>query len=109
MMIEPTHTRPPAMTWAAPLVLLIVAVGPWPYGFYTLLRLAVFCAAAFLAYSSLAKGSPRPRLGWVFVGLALLYNPVFRVHFDRETWSLINLVSAVPFGVLGWLNRKPST
>lgn len=89
-MIEPTLTRPPAMAWAAPLVLLVVAVGPWPYGFYMVLRLAVFCAAVFLAYTSLAKGSPRPTIGWVFIGLALLYNPFFRGCQISEIVETIN-------------------
>lgn len=94
----------PAPLWAVPLVLLVVAVGPWPYGFYMLLRLVVCGAAAYLAYSVL-QGRAARWLGWAFVALAILYNPVFKVHFERETWMLINLASAVPFGIAGWMVR----
>jgi uncharacterized membrane protein len=32
---------------------------------------------------------------WVLVITALLYNPVFRVHLNRELWSIINVVTIV--------------
>ncbi|MBR7619984.1 hypothetical protein JKL49_11350 [Phenylobacterium sp. 20VBR1] len=81
-----------------------MAAGPWPYGFYMLMRLVVCGAAAYLAYSILQRGAAR-WLGWAFVALAILYNPVFKVHFERETWVLINLASAFPFGIAGWMGR----
>lgn len=36
--------------WLAPAALLILALLPWPYGFYNLLRLAVCVVSAWLAY-----------------------------------------------------------
>ncbi|MBL8554031.1 MAG: hypothetical protein JNL41_07115 [Phenylobacterium sp.] len=102
------QARLPAPVWAVPLALLVVAVAPWwPYGFYTLLRLMVCGASVYTAYALLSAGQ-RSWLGWLFVGLAILYNPVFRVHFDRDTWSVLNLVSAFPFAVLGWTLRRPA-
>ncbi|HEX7887340.1 MAG TPA: DUF6804 family protein [Phenylobacterium sp.] len=95
----------PTALWAAPAVLLVVAIGPWPYGFYTLLRLAVCGAAGYLA-CALIRRSPGLWLGWAFVGLALLYNPVIRVHLDRYTWVFLNLASAVLFAATGWLSQR---
>lgn len=97
--------RLPAPVWIAPLVLLLLALGPWPYGYYTFLRLVV-CASALYAAFVLLSGGKSPWLGWIFVGLAILYNPIFRVHLDRETWSLINLASAAPYALLGWVSRR---
>ena len=100
----PPTLRLPVPVWAVPLVLLIVAVGPLPYGYYGLLRLVVCASAAYSAYA-LLSGAQRPWLAWTFVGLAILYNPIFRVHFERETWSIINVISAAPYGLLGWWTR----
>jgi hypothetical protein len=86
------------MLWAAPLVFLFAAVGPWPYGFYQFLRLVVCGTAAYLAYATLSRGS-RSSLGWAFLGLAILYNPAFKVHFERQTWAVLNVGSAVPFAL----------
>lgn len=95
----------PTPVWAVPLVLLVVALGPWPHGFYGLLRLVVCASAVYCAYTVLSRGR-QSWLGWTFVGLAFLYNPVFRIHFDREVWSAINIVSALPYGIAGWLSRR---
>lgn len=94
----------PAPVWAAPPVLLVVAIGPWPYGFYGLLRLVVCASAVYLAYR-LLTGGRAAWLGWVFVGLAILYNTVFRIYFERETWSAINLASTAPYSLAGWRSR----
>lgn len=98
----------PAPVWVAPLVLLVLALGPWPYGYYMFMRLVV-CAGAVYAAFVLLNAGQRRALAWTFIALALLYNPIFRVHFERETWSLINLASAAPFALLGWFARQGRT
>lgn len=81
--------------------MLVAAVGPWPYGYFMLLRLVVCGAAAWLACSLLQRETFRG-LGWAFAVLALLYNPLFRVHFEREIWVVLNILSAVLFAIFGW-------
>lgn len=97
----------PKPVWVAPLVFLILALGDWPYGYFMLLRLVVCSAATWLAYSLLHGPSFRG-LGWAFVGLALLYNPVFKVGFERDTWTVLNLFSAIPFALIGWKGTQRS-
>jgi hypothetical protein len=99
-------TKLPLVVWAAPAGLLVLALLEMPYGYYQFLRLVICLTAAFIAYSLW----PSSQL-WAaaFVGMALLYNPVFRVHLDRETWAPINTVSAALY-VLHWLRvrrKKP--
>ena len=81
---------PAAMLVAAPLHL--------PYGYYQLLRLVVCACAAYLAWAT-ARGRLNAA-ALLLGGSALLFNPVFRVHFDRSTWSVINVAAALVFGAL---------
>ena len=83
-------------------MLVYAAVGRHPYSFYTLLRW--ICCPVF-AYSAFAAHEEK-RLPWVWIFgvLALLYNPIFRVHLDRSTWVGVNwftlsaiIVAAVAF------------
>lgn len=109
-MTQPAAPERPVLTiptpvWLAPLVILVAALGPWPYGYYGFLRMVVCASAAYVAFA-LLSGEQRRGLGWAFVGLALLYNPIFRVHLDRETWAVINLFSAAPYAMLGWVSRR---
>ena len=95
----------PAPLWVGPLLILLLAATPLPYGFYTFIRLVVCLASIAWAFSRL-ENDQTDLLGWSFVALALLYNPIFRVHLGRETWVPINLISALAFGLAGWTQRS---
>lgn len=69
----PSHI--PTAVWICPAIALAVAIAPMPYGYYTGLRIVVCLASVFVAWSLLNRQSGRG-LGWAFVGLAILYNPV---------------------------------
>ena len=80
--------------WLTPVALLILALLPWPYGFYNLLRLVVCVVSAWLAYEQWRYDDAVS--GWV-VALsiaALLYNPLLPIHLTREIWMVLNLVTA---------------
>lgn len=73
-------------------VFLVLAVLPRPYGYYTLLRLIAFGVFAWAAYISFERHDKI--LPWIFVVLALVYNPIIKVYFPKEIWTVINLLSA---------------
>ena len=66
-----------------------------PYGYYTVLRVVVCAACVFLAVRTLAKG----KIPWVWVlGVAaVIYNPVFHIHFSRGVWSVVNVATIIMF------------
>jgi hypothetical protein len=72
--------------------MLLWALNPSnPYGYYILLRWVCCGIFAYLAIQALEH----KKKGWVWVlGItALFYNPIFRVHLNRELWSIINVVT----------------
>lgn len=82
---------PPVIYIAA--ALLALGAAPLPYGYYTFLRLVACGVFAFAAYVSFNR---RGRvLPFVFGGLALLFNPLVKVHLPKEVWAVVDLVSAV--------------
>ncbi len=73
-------------------LMLIWALNPDnSYGYYILLRWVCCGIFAYLAFQALEI----EKQGWVWVlGItALVYNPIFRVHLNRELWSIINVVT----------------
>jgi hypothetical protein len=80
--------------------LLLIAILPLPYGYYTLLRLAVFLSGLFLAYFLYEKKQPNWSI--VFVVIALLFNPIIPVYLSRELWLPIDLVSAGTYFYSGY-------
>lgn len=79
------------------IVLLLLAILPWPYGYYTLLRLVVCFTAAFLAWFSYKKQIIR--WAWIMGLLVLVFNPVIPLYFGREFWIFVDLIVAVIFGI----------
>jgi|GEM_PF-1730584 len=64
-------------------------------GYYDFLRLAVTGVAVYLALR--AYRLKQTAWLWVMAGVALLYNPVFRVHLDRDDWYPLNALCAGMF------------
>jgi hypothetical protein len=87
---------PPAsvMLWLAPAALLLVALLPLPYGFYTLLRLVVSGCAAALAVIAFRRVDSTALL---YGAIAILFNPIIPVHLDRSTWTVLDVMAAAWF------------
>lgn len=98
VMKEPIKTVAPIVGF-----LLLLAILPLPYSYYTFLRLTVFVSSLFLAYQLYEKKSHG--LSLVLVGLALLFNPLIPVYLSREAWLPIDLVSA---GLLFYVGHHAS-
>ena len=64
-----------------------------PYSYYIVLRFVCCPVFAYLAFElgRLEKIS----WAWILGSQAVLYNPLFRVHLNREIWSFLNLTSCV--------------
>lgn len=72
--------------------LLIIAVAPLPYGYYTFLRLVAcgtFGFAAAIAY--LKRYSVLP---WIYGSLAILFNPFAPIFLTRDIWFFIDIGAA---------------
>jgi hypothetical protein len=83
---------PRPLAWVA-LTAVLLALAPWPYAYYQLLRWFLCGLMAYGVYISIDK--PKPWVPWVLGGFAVLYNPVIPIHLGREIWSVVNLITAV--------------
>jgi hypothetical protein len=77
--------------------LLLACLLPMPYGYYQLVRVVATAAFAFLAYQE--RGN---NLLWVFIGLALLFQPFEKIALGRTLWNVVDVAVAV---FLGWYGR----
>lgn len=67
-----------------------------PYGFFTLLRFVVCVVGAYIAYKTYEKENDSLWV-WLFGGIAVLFNPIIPISFERETWWFIDLIVGVLF------------
>jgi uncharacterized membrane protein len=76
--------------------LLIVGLLPLPYGYYTILKLAV-CYILYLFYrdsASLRKSSEKWH--YTLIGGFVLYNPIIPIHLgSKPLWTVLNIVTVI--------------
>ena len=106
-MNNPT-TRPPLAIAIAPAAMMLIAIAPLPYGYYQLLRLVVAACGIWIAYFAWQDGKG----AWALVlGVTVLvFNPLVPIHFDRQTWAVLNVVGALVFAAAGraLIRRAPT-
>jgi len=75
--------------------MLILALGSWQYGFYQILRLVVTVCAIYMSWYMFDK----KQSGWgvVFIILAILFNPIYPIYLQKDTWQLIDIGAAIIF------------
>jgi hypothetical protein len=74
-------------------LILVIGVFPLPYGYYMLLRLVVTSVFIWAAMTTCRKG--KSDLMWVCIVVALLFNPIFKVHLINSIWVGIDIITAV--------------
>ena len=79
------------------LILLLIAVPDMPYGYYTLLRIAICLSALFNFVILLSKNNPV--FGIIFVLIAVLFNPIILIAFEKDTWVIIDIITAGIYAV----------
>ena len=84
-------------------VMLLFAIFPLPYGYYTLLRLVVSVSSGISAFHSLEN--KKTGLALAFGLILLLFNPIIPIYLDKGTWIIIDIMIGIFFGISGF-NEK---
>ena len=74
-------------------ILFILCLLKLPYGFYQFVRFLSFAGFCFLAYE--ANEQKNIMMTFVFVGLALLFQPFLKIALGRELWNLLDVILAI--------------
>jgi FtsH-binding integral membrane protein len=95
------------IAWLIAATLLAAAVTQrQPYNFYVFLRWV--CCAVFAISAFTANEQHRKIWFWIFVVLAVLFNPIVPVHLQRDTWQILDsgaVVVMVIAAIFFWYNH----
>jgi hypothetical protein len=78
-----------------PTGMLLLALFPLPYGYYTLLRIVIFGVAVWTAL--IAYDIKKMWAVWLFGFVAVLFNPFIPIRLDRNIWAVIDVATALLF------------
>ena len=89
-----SHTIPAVVS----ALMLLGALGQWPYGYYQLLRFVVCGVGGYIAFV-VFKWKELWAM-WLFGFIAVLFNPLIPIHLPREIWRLIDIACALLFATV---------
>ena len=78
-------------------ILLLICLLDMPYGYYQLVRFVAMAGFAYLAF--MAKESGRQNEMFIYIALAVLFQPIFKIALGREVWNVVDVVVAVGLGI----------
>ncbi len=84
-------------------ILLFICLADMPYGFYELVRFLALIGFGVLAYLSYEKKAETETV--IFIGLAILFQPLFKIALGKPLWNIIDIVVAVGL-VISLIKKK---
>lgn len=86
-------------------ILFFLCLLDMPYGFYQVVRFAGLIGFAILAYQANQQGRQTEMI--IYGGLALLFQPFFKIALGRQMWNIIDVV--VGLGLIISIFLKPKS
>ena len=84
-------------------ILFFLCLANMPYGYYQFVRFAGLIGFAILAYQANQQGRQTEMI--IYGGLALLFQPFFKIALGRQMWNIVDVV--VGIGLLISIFMKP--
>lgn len=74
-------------------VLFLLCLADMPYGFYQFVRFSGLIGFTVLAYQANQQGRQTEMI--IYGGLALLFQPFFKIALGREIWNIVDVIVGV--------------
>jgi hypothetical protein len=77
-----------------------------PYGFYQLIRIVALIGFGILAYKANEENKNTEMI--IYCGLALLFQPFFKIALGREIWNIVDVIVGIGLIASLFMNRTKS-
>ena len=74
-------------------ILLIACLADLPYGYYQFVRFSALVGFGYLAYNANEQGAKNE--AFVYLALAILFQPFFKIALGRVLWNVIDVVVGI--------------
>ena len=74
-------------------VLFFLCLLDMPYGFYQFVRFVALIGFGILAYQAYKNENQTETI--IYGGLALLFQPLFKIALGREIWNIVDVVVGI--------------
>jgi hypothetical protein len=87
-------------------ILFFLCLADMPYEYYQFVRFAGLVGFAILAYQAHEQGRQTEMI--IYAGLALLFQPFFKIALGREIWNIVDVIVGVGLIVSIFIKNKLS-
>lgn len=77
------------------IVFVLGALGSLPYVYYQIMNWIVAGAALLIAWR--ARQSRREVIAWIFLGVAVTFNPLAPLYLRQDIWRILDIAVALLF------------
>lgn len=85
-------------------ILFFLCLAKMTYGFYQFVRFAGLIEFAILAYQANQQGRQTEMI--IYGGLALLFQPFFKVALGREIWNIVDVIIGIGLVISTFIKSK---
>jgi hypothetical protein len=87
-------------------ILFFLCLLEMPYGFYQIVRFAGLIGFVILAYQANQQGRQIEMI--IYSGLALLFQPFFKIALGRHMWNIVDVVVGIALLISLFMKSKES-
>lgn len=87
--------------------LLLLCLAKMPYGYYQIVRFTGLIGFAILAYKSNERQENIMTI--IYVALAVLFQPLFKISLGRELWNIIDVIVAVGLFISIFIDKRSNS
>ena len=85
-------------------ILFFLCLLEMPYGYFQFVRFAGLVGFAILAYHANQQG--RQTEMFIYIGLALLFQPFIKIEIGRQIWNIVDIVVSIFLIATIFIDRK---
>jgi len=87
-------------------IALFICLLDMPYGFYQFVRFVALIGFGILAYKANEENKNTEMI--IYGGLALLFQPFFKIALGREIWNIVDVIVGIGLIASLFMNRTKS-
>lgn len=87
-------------------ILFFLCLADMPYGYYQFVRFAGLIGFAILGYQANQQGRQTEMI--IYGGLALLFQPFFKIALGREIWNIVDVIVGIGLVISIFMKPKES-
>ncbi len=87
-------------------IFFFLCLADMPYEYYQFVRFAGLVGFAILAYQAHEQGRQTEMI--IYAGLALLFQPFFKIALGREMWNIVDVIIGIGLLISVFMRSKES-